>query len=143
MAFPERAVPSPLVGTFRTAVGRRSKGVPVAHLTGRREFYSLDLSASLETLVPRPETELLVELVLSRLSLADEPRVLDMGTGCGAIALVIKKERPRSDVTAIDKSPAGAEGGRGERGGARTGYPLAGFGLVPGSGPGAIRFHRE
>jgi release factor glutamine methyltransferase len=71
---------------------------------GRREFWSLDLEVTPATLVPRPETELLVELALERLPANGSERVLDLGTGSGAIALAIASERPRAQVTAVEAS---------------------------------------
>lgn len=83
---------------------RRQTGEPVAYLTGRRGFWTLDLAVSPATLVPRPETELMVELALARLP-ADAPlRVADLGTGSGAIALAIASERPQAQVVATDAS---------------------------------------
>jgi len=76
----------------------------VAYLTGRRGFWSLDLQVTPATLIPRPETELLVELALQRLALAPSLKVADLGTGSGAIALAIAHERPQADVCAVDVS---------------------------------------
>jgi len=91
---------------FETLLARRLRGEPVAYLTGRREFWSLSLSVSPAVLVPRPETELLVELAL-RLLPAGEPRaVLELGTGSGAIALALATERPTAHITATDASAA-------------------------------------
>ncbi len=106
MAFPERNVPASLAGEFQATIRRRATGVPVAHLTGHREFYSLEFEVSTDTLVPRPETELLVDQLLERVSSLDEVAILDAGTGCGAIALAIKRQRPRSRVVALDASKA-------------------------------------
>lgn len=83
---------------------RRLQGEPIAYLTGQREFYGLMLRVTPDVLIPRPETELLVELALARLPIGG--RVLDMGTGSGAIAMAIAHERPDADVTALDVSPA-------------------------------------
>jgi release factor glutamine methyltransferase len=89
---------------FEALLQARRRGEPVAYLVGRREFWSLDLEVGPAVLVPRPETELLVELALARVP-ADAPvRVLDLGTGSGAIALAIARERPRAQVTAVDAS---------------------------------------
>ncbi len=85
---------------------RRREGEPVAYLTGRREFWGLDLAVSRDVLIPRPETETVVETALSRLPSDRDLRVLDLGTGCGAIALAIAHERPRADVVATDRSAA-------------------------------------
>lgn len=91
---------------FEALLSRRLRGEPVAYLLGRREFWSLELEVSADTLVPRPETELLVELALERLPAAAKARVLDLGTGSGAIALAIARERPLAEVTAVDASAA-------------------------------------
>ncbi|MGO4702420.1 peptide chain release factor N(5)-glutamine methyltransferase [Dyella sp. 2RAB6] len=89
---------------FEAMVARREAGEPVAYITGRRGFWSLELEVTAATLIPRPETELLVELALERLP-PDRPcRVVDLGTGSGAIALAIAKERPRAEVSAVDLS---------------------------------------
>ncbi|WP_290778193.1 peptide chain release factor N(5)-glutamine methyltransferase, partial [Arenimonas sp.] len=91
---------------FDELVRRRERGEPVAQITGHRGFWSLDLVVTADTLIPRPETELLVELALDRLPRAEPQRVLDLGTGTGAIALAIASERPLADVTAVDASEA-------------------------------------
>ena len=92
--------------TFRVLVARREAGEPVAYLCGRRGFWSLDLAVTRDTLIPRPETELLVELALERLPPGREVRVADLGTGSGAIALALACERPRARVLATDASAA-------------------------------------
>lgn len=94
---------------FLALLRRRREGEPIAHILGQRGFWSLDLIVTADTLVPRPETELLVELALMRIGAASEARVLDLGTGTGAIALAIARERPRARVTAIDASAAALE----------------------------------
>ncbi len=81
------------------------KGEPVAYILGHREFYGLDFHVNENTLIPRPETELLVELSLERMA----ERVLDLGTGTGAVAISIAKNAKNSAVTALDKSPAALE----------------------------------
>lgn len=89
---------------FVTLLARRAQGEPVAYLTGRRAFWSFDLMVSADTLIPRPETERLVELALDRLQAGSESRVADLGTGSGAIALALAHERPQAQVVAVDMS---------------------------------------
>jgi len=89
---------------FVALARRRHEGEPVAYLTGEREFWGLRLRVTPEVLIPRPETETLVELALARLPADRDLRVLDLGTGSGAIALAIAHERPRAQVLATDVS---------------------------------------
>ncbi len=100
---------------FRELVRRRGEErVPVAQLTGRKEFWSLDLAVTPDVLVPRPETECLVEAVLEALPEPEaEYRVLELGTGSGAIALALASERPKALVTATDVSAAALAVARG------------------------------
>lgn len=89
---------------FDALVRRRATGEPIAYITGTRDFWSLTLEVTPATLIPRPETELLVELALERLPAGGS--VVDLGTGSGAIALAIAKERPDAAVVAVDVSTA-------------------------------------
>ena len=85
-------------------VARRLQGEPIAYIVGKREFFGLDFQVGPAVLIPRPDTELIVELALERLP-AHAPRLLDMGTGSGAIAVAVAHTRPDADVTALDVSP--------------------------------------
>lgn len=92
---------------FQDWLARRLDGVPLAYLTGEKEFFGLMLRVTPDTLIPRPDTEVLVEWALERLTGLPAPRVVDLGTGTGAIALSIKSRRPDADVRMVDAS-AGA-----------------------------------
>ena len=98
---------------FETLVQRRAQGEPVAYLTGRRGFWRFDLEVGPATLIPRPETERLVELALERLPGGRALRVADLGTGSGAIALAIAMERPHARVVATDASAEALDVARG------------------------------
>lgn len=107
-AWPEHAPDAAQTERFLTLVETRHGGVPVAYLTGRRAFWSLDLQVTPATLIPRPETEHLVETALE-LALAADACVLDLGTGSGAIALALGRERPDWTILATDVSAAALE----------------------------------
>ncbi len=103
-AWPER-VPSPAARLrFAALLQRRAAGEPVAYLTGVREFWSLPLTVTADTLIPRPETETLVALALEKIPAGSSARIADLGTGSGAIALALARERPRCQVIATDAS---------------------------------------
>ncbi|MGD8580745.1 MAG: peptide chain release factor N(5)-glutamine methyltransferase [Lysobacterales bacterium] len=105
-ANPDAEVPAGDAGRFRGLVDRRAGGEPVAYLVSEREFWSLRLKVSTEVLIPRPETELLVEVALQAIPPSGAWRVADIGTGSGAIAIAIARERPACEVHATDISEA-------------------------------------
>lgn len=105
LAFPETLLSAQVVQRYQQLCDQRATGIPVAWLTGRQSFWTLELTVTPDTLVPRPETELLVEAVLA--SVATEHAVIaDLGTGCGAIALALASEKPYWEVHATDISRA-------------------------------------
>ncbi len=91
---------------FASLLARRLSGEPVAYLTGMREFYGRGFEVSPDVLIPRPETELLVEQALARMPAGEAVKVLDLGTGSGCIAITLALERPRAQVTGVDRSAA-------------------------------------
>lgn len=102
LAFPDRQLPAEAEARFHDFAERRKRGEPVAYIVGHKEFYSLDLAVNPAVLIPRPETELLVELALEK----KPSTVVDLGTGSGAIALAIKKHLPSARVSAVEASAA-------------------------------------
>lgn len=105
IAHEQRRVTGDALAALREALRRRAAGEPLAYIEGRREFWSLELEVSPAVLVPRPETERLVEATLERLLPAPQA-VCDLGTGSGAIALALAQERPQWRITATDVSAA-------------------------------------
>ena len=103
LAAPDRLCPPQAEAFYRRLIARRLAGVPLSHLTGTREFWSIPIAVSPSVLVPRPETEGLVEKVLE-LSTREAERILDVGTGSGCIAVALAKELPRAEITAVDIS---------------------------------------
>jgi release factor glutamine methyltransferase len=104
LAHPELIPDAKQLASYNTLLNRRLQGEPVAYLLGEREFFGLNFKVTPATLIPRCDTELLVELALQRLSQDKVFRVLDLGTGSGAIALSIAHARPDIEVTAVDAS---------------------------------------
>lgn len=105
-AWPEHQPSSAQISDFHALIAQRQQGIPVAYLTGIREFWSRDFSVCSDVLIPRPDTELLIELSLDLLP-ADKPRkIIDLGTGSGILAITLAAERPLAEVIATDISPA-------------------------------------
>jgi release factor glutamine methyltransferase len=107
-AAPERTLPAAAGWSFQQLIRRRLQGEPVAYIRGQQEFWSLLLEVTPAVLIPRPETELVVERTLAQLR-PDAREVADLGTGSGAIALAIANERPALQVTGVDVSAAAVE----------------------------------
>ena len=105
VAWPEDPVSAEQADRYRALIARRVDGEPVAYLTGRREFWSLSLEVTPDTLIPRPETEHLVEVALAMIPDGEPLAVADLGTGSGAVAAAIASERPHCHVTATDACP--------------------------------------
>ncbi|MEN8180703.1 MAG: peptide chain release factor N(5)-glutamine methyltransferase [Pseudomonadota bacterium] len=105
-AWPDKLLTELQSANFEKLIKRRLEGEPIAHITGVREFWSLTLKVTSATLIPRPETELLVEQALEHLQKTPSPMVADLGAGSGAIALAIANERPDCTLHATDASDA-------------------------------------
>ncbi len=103
-AWPERTLGREERARFHDLIAQRAHGTPIAYLTGRREFWSREFMVTPDVLIPRPETELLIELALSFIPRNKSFTVLDLGTGSGAIAVTLAAERPLARVTATDIS---------------------------------------
>lgn len=102
--WPEKAISQHELLAFESLIEDRKNGVPIAYLLGKREFWGLPLSVTRDTLIPRPETELLVELVLGKATAEKKYRISDLGTGSGAIALALAHELAESTIVATDNS---------------------------------------
>jgi release factor glutamine methyltransferase len=109
LSHPEQLLDTDQHDRYIALFERRLRGEPVAYLLGEREFYGLNFTVSPATLIPRPETELLVELALQHIPRQGTCRILDLGTGSGAIALSIAHARPDAKVVAVDASAAALE----------------------------------
>ena len=103
-AHMDQAADSEAAAKFQSLVTLRANGHPVAYLVGVKEFYGLPLRVTPDVLIPRPETEELVEAALERLPQGESRKVVDLGTGSGCIAIAIARERPAAQVTAVDTS---------------------------------------
>ena len=106
VAWPEKLLTDKEYADFGSLVTRRTEGAPVAYLTGEREFWSLTFAVTPDTLIPRPETELLVSAVLELYGENETLTLVDMGTGSGAIAIAIAREKPAWEIIATDSSQA-------------------------------------
>jgi release factor glutamine methyltransferase len=106
LTWPEKNILPEQGEHFLLLLTRRGQGEPIAHLVGHRAFWSLDLKITKDTLIPRPETELLITLILKSISEKKTISLVDLGTGSGAIALSLAQERPHWQITATEKSAA-------------------------------------
>ena len=108
-AHPERELTAEERTRYDEALRQRTKGVPAQYITGHQEFWGLDLIVSPAVLIPRPETEHLIETIVPLARSIQSPRIADVGTGSGAIALALAKELPNAEIHATDNSPAALE----------------------------------
>jgi release factor glutamine methyltransferase len=117
-AHPEHALDAPTREKYFALIARRASGIPTQHLTGHQEFWGLEFEVTPAVLIPRPETEHVIEIALDRLGIAshpesphrkEEPWIADVGTGSGCIAIALAHELPRARITATDISPTALE----------------------------------
>jgi release factor glutamine methyltransferase len=108
-AHPERELTKEEAARYDETLAQRAKGVPAQYITGHQEFWGLDLIVSPAVLIPRPETEHLIETILPLAKSMEAPKIADVGTGSGAIALALAKELPHAEIHATDNSPAALE----------------------------------
>ncbi len=104
LTWPEKTIDATLVKQYLSVLTRRQSGEPIAYITGVKEFWSLPLAVSTATLIPRPDTEILVEQVLDMFQGQNNINCLDLGTGTGAIALALSSENPSWQIEGIDYS---------------------------------------
>jgi release factor glutamine methyltransferase len=109
LAHPDRSLTPDELAAYQADVTRRLNHEPIQYITGEQEFFGLNLKVTSATLIPRPETEHLVEAVLSRIPHDQPLKILDVGTGTGAIALALAAHLPQAEITAIDLSPEALE----------------------------------
>jgi release factor glutamine methyltransferase len=106
LAWPQRTISIAQLQIFTAYINRREQGEPLAYITGNREFWSLSIQVTPDTLIPRPESELLVEIILQNLPAAPALKIADLGTGAGPLALAIASERPHWQIHATDRVAA-------------------------------------
>lgn len=106
IAWPEKMLTDAQLKQFNDDCARREAGEPIAYILGEKEFYSLKLKVTADVLIPRPETELLVDLTQEKLNDVASPRVLELGTGSGAVAIALAFNQASWDITALDESEA-------------------------------------
>lgn len=102
--WPEKQLADEALEKYQSLIQQRQHGTPVAHLTGKREFWSLNLNVNNSTLIPRPETETLIEFILTKFNDKKNLKLIDMGTGTGAIAIALATEKPQWNIFACDIS---------------------------------------
>lgn len=103
-AWPDKILEHNQVKDFHVLLKQRQQGIPIAYITGKREFWSRDFLVTPDVLIPRPDTELLIELSLKLLTTDSEAKIIDLGTGSGIIAITLATERPNTKISAIDFS---------------------------------------
>lgn len=106
MTWPEKELSDTQLKQFQALLEQRIHGSPIAHITASREFWSLPLKVTPDTLIPRPETELMIEVILQQYPQTEGIQLADLGTGSGAIALALASEKPDWGIIATDRSPA-------------------------------------
>jgi len=109
VTWPDKDLAETDINQFNALLQRRISGEPIAHITGMREFWSLPLTVTADTLIPRPDTELMVEKILDIYPASSEITLADLGTGSGAIALALASERPHWKIIATDQSASALE----------------------------------